>query len=188
MEYSQAIHLSHLFSFHRAWQGPPPILARKPSECEPHRDHIIDGLERFKALACTNVMPEVWNDRMTYFRLVGTQSEICCTVTSEKIGPQHQVAFVLAMAGHYDRAFKSVATEWRDSPGAISCKTGLSLIEAQMVYAARTQAQPKRVQLRHSERRENERIVRSVQQLLTAFDEGLHQQFPVDELRKLVAS
>ena len=189
MEYSQATHLSYLFSFLRVWQGPPPVLARKPSECEPHRDHIIDGLQRFKALACTDVIKDIWNDRMTYFWHPHKHASdgYCVIVRDGKLYDNHQVTFVLALAGHYDRAYQLMPTEWRDSPGAISCKTGLSMIEAQMVFAARVQAQPKRIQLRHAQRRDNERIVRNIRQLLTAFDEGLHVQFPVDELRKLVA-
>jgi hypothetical protein len=163
------------------WFGSPALLTQSPALIsQPDRATVIDGLTRIKALLSISSMAERWRSG-GFEHYVFTSSAQRAT-TDNKLLPR-----MLALAGHYDRAYVNTPDHWRASTLDLEAYLRLPRSEAVLVFAHRHNMRKATVREAHrlDPRMGNRSLVRKLRQMVVTADE-LGQPLPSDEIRRVL--
>lgn len=170
-----------LFKENCNWFGSPALLRVSPAlVTDSSRDYIIDGAIRFEALSRSPHLLTLWRaGKMPH--LVFAADREWSTIAS-KVLPR-----MLALAGHYDRAYVETPEIWRQCSQDIAAYLGLPPSEAFAVFATRQRLrrQYARNIRRHDPVMANRSLVRKIRQLIVTSDET-GQPLSIDDIRRVV--
>jgi hypothetical protein len=172
------------------WFGSPALLTKKPSEFtrgDDQHTHILDGRVRFDALRDTALFEWVWRAGK-FQHYVFLPSSIECgrmrSTDGHKLLPR-----MLALAGHYDRAWQYVPECWRDSFLSVEAFLNLPRLEALSVWACRHRERRRLLkssyQRDYARERHAAKIVNQIRRLFREHDED-GKEFTIDDVQQLV--
>jgi hypothetical protein len=146
------------------WFGSPALLDRSPADAARSRDGILDGKVRFQALTTMPGLLDQWQ--------AGKFPHLI--FRSHTVDYQKQLPRLLALAGHYDRAYQHTPDHWRESPASLQAFLRLPRAEALLVFASRQRV--RRSFAKHPPQRTdramgNREIVIHLRQLIITADE-----------------
>ena len=173
-----------LFKENGQWFGSPALLTIEPALItEPNRDQILDGCSRFVALQRLPAMTELWRaGRMPHL--------VFPNIVSRSGFAEHKtLPRMLALAGHYDRAYNATPEEWRESAADIKAYLGLPMADCYSVFAQRHRVRRSYLKAthRHDPVMANRTVVRRIKQLIVTADET-GESIDVERIRKVVFS
>lgn len=170
-----------LFKEFDTWYGSPALLRVSPAlVTDSSRDFIIDGAVRFEAMRKLPHMLAQWQaGKMPHL--------VFANDCSRSLGTLKVLPRMLALAGHYDRAYESTPEVWRQCTADLRAYLGLPPAESLAVFAQRHRV--RKVFAREVHRTDpvmaNRTLVRRIRQLIVTADET-GEPIDLDTIRKVV--
>jgi hypothetical protein len=170
-----------LFKENNNWYGSPALLRVSPAlVADSSRDYIIDGSVRFEALRKIPHLLAQWQaGKMPHLVFANDCNRASGTL---KVLPR-----MLALAGHYHRAYNETPPMWRECSADIRAYLSLPASEALAVFANRHRERKAFVRNVHKTDpvMANRTLIRRIKQLIITADET-GTSVNIDTIRKVL--